>query len=93
MVLKEREKARLQATEMRVLRKIAGVTRMDCVRNETARKRLKLESVLKKVERRRESWKEKVESMKGSVAEKVMTGEGVGRRLRGRPKKRWRDPF
>ena len=53
-VLTEREKSRLQATEMRVLRKIAGVTRLDQVRNETVRDRLRIEPVLKKVERRRE---------------------------------------
>ena len=78
-VLKERETSRLQATEMKVLRKIAGVTRMDCVRNETVRERRKVEPILKKVERRRQCWKE-------SVAEKVMTG-AVGRRLRGCPQK------
>ena len=73
---------------MRVLRKIAGVTRLDQVRNETVRDRLRLEPVLKMVERRRECWKEKVESRKGSVVEKVLTGEGVGKRPRGRPRKR-----
>ena len=78
---------------MRVLRKIAGVTRLDQVRNETVRNRLRLEPVLKKMERRREGWKEKVESRKGSVVEKVLTGEGVGKRPTGRPNKRWRDPF
>ena len=31
-VLREREKTRLQASEMSVLRKIAGVTRLDCIR-------------------------------------------------------------
>ena len=94
-VLTEWDKSRLQATEMRVLRKIAGVTscRLDQVRNETVRDRLRLEPVLKKVERRRECWKEKVESRKGSVVEKVLTGKGVGKRPRGRPRKRWRDPF
>ena len=76
-----------------MLRKIAGVTRLDQVRNENVRERLKLELVLKKVERRRESWKEKVENRKGSVAEKVLTGEKVGKRPRGRPRKRWRDSF
>ena len=92
-VLKEKEKSRLQATEMRVLRKITGVSRLDHIRNETVRERLGLEPVLKKVERRSECWKEKVESRKGSVVEKVLTGEGVGKRPRGRPRKRWRDPF
>ena len=92
-VLKEREKSRLQATEMRVLRKITGVSRLDHVRNETVRERLGLEPVLKKVERRRECWKEKVESRKRSVVEKVLMGEGVGKRPRGRSRKRWRDPF
>ena len=38
-------------------------------------------------------WKEKVESRKGSVVEKVLTGEGIGKRSRGHPRKRWRDPF
>ena len=66
---------------------------MDHVRNETARERLKLEHVLNKVERRKECWKEKVESRKGSVVEKVLTGEGVGKRPRVWPIKRWRDPF
>ena len=43
----------LAAAEMRVLRKIAGVSRLDHVRNEAVRERLRLELVLKKVERRR----------------------------------------
>ena len=63
-VLTKWEKSRLQPTEMKVLRKIAGVTRFDQVRNETVRDRLRLEPVLKKVERRRECWKEKVEEGK-----------------------------
>ena len=44
-------------------------------------------------EGRRECWNEKVESRKGSVVEKVLTGKGVGKRPRGRLRKRWRDLF
>ena len=33
-VQREREKTRLQASGMSVLRKIVGVTRLDCIRNE-----------------------------------------------------------
>ena len=39
-VLREKEKTRLQATEMSVLRKITGVTRLECIRNEKIRHRL-----------------------------------------------------
>ena len=39
---------------MRVLRKIAGVSRLDYVRNEMVRERLRIEPVLKNVERMRE---------------------------------------
>ena len=37
-VLRERDKMRLQAMEMKVLRKVAGVTRLHCVRSEEIRK-------------------------------------------------------
>ena len=80
------------AAEMRVLRKIADVSRLDHVRNETVRERLRIEPVSKKVERMRECWKEKVESRKGSVVEKVLTGEGIGKRPRGRPRKSGETP-
>ena len=33
-VLKDRDKTRLQAAEMKVLRRVVGVTRLGCVRNE-----------------------------------------------------------
>ena len=72
---------------------IAGVSRLDHVRNEMVRETLRLEPVLMKVERRTECWKEKVESRRGSVVEKVLTGEGIGKRPRGRLRKRWRAPF
>ena len=40
-MLKDRDKTRLQAAEMKVLRRVVGVTRLDCVRNEVIRERLK----------------------------------------------------
>ena len=44
--------SRLQTAEMRALKKIAGVSRFDHFRNEMVRERLRLELVLKKVERK-----------------------------------------
>ena len=45
---------RVQAAEMRVLRKIAGVRRMDHVRNEDIRAQLRQEGVVEQVGRKRE---------------------------------------
>ena len=40
-VLKDRDKTRLQAAEMKVLKRVVGVTRLGCVRSEVIRERLK----------------------------------------------------
>ena len=50
-VLREKEKAKLQATEMSVLRKVAGVTRLDCIRNDEIR-RLQQRSIVEVVKER-----------------------------------------
>ena len=92
-VLREKEKARLQTAEMNVLRKFAGVTRLEHIRNEEVRQRLQQRSILDVVREKRESWRVKVMETLGSLMERVMAGEVEGRRPRGRPRKRWRDPF
>ena len=43
--------SKLQAAEMRVLRRIKGVTRLDRLRNEDIRKELGIDSILDQVER------------------------------------------
>ena len=53
-VLKDRDKTRLQAAEMNVLRSVVGVTRLECVRNETIKERLKQETVVAQVKKRRD---------------------------------------
>ena len=45
-VLREKEKSRLQAVEMSVLREVAGVTRMNHIRNEEIRHRLQQRSII-----------------------------------------------
>ena len=82
--LKERDKSRVQAMEMKVLRGVAGVTRLDCVMNEKIRKGLKQEAVVAQVKRRREGWKDRVLENQGSIVEKVMRGQVEGRIPRGR---------
>ena len=92
-VLKEREKQRIQAAEMRVFRKIAGVRRMDHMRNDDIRAQLRQEGIVEQVGRKREVWKKRVEEQIGSVTEMVMSGTVPGKRPRGRPRKRWSDAY
>ena len=49
---RERDKMRLQAMEMRVLRGVAGVTRLECMRCEEIRKALKQQEVVTQVMKR-----------------------------------------
>ena len=92
-VLREKEKSRLQATEMSILRKVAGVTRMDHIRNEEIRHRLQQRLIVDVVRERRERWRVKLMVNPESLVERVMVGEIEGRRPRGRPRKRWGDAF
>ena len=59
-VLMEKEKSRLQATEMSILRKVIGVTRMDHIRNEEIGCRLQQRPIVDVVRERRERWRVKV---------------------------------
>ena len=73
------------ADDGKTLRRVQGIARMDCVRNEEIRRGLKQESVVSQVMKRREWWKDKVMGNHGSLMEKEMRGQVDGKRPRGRP--------
>ena len=74
-VLREKEKSRLQAIEMSMLRKIIAVTRRDHIRNEEIRHRLQQRSIVDVARERRERWRVKVMEKPESFVERVMVGE------------------
>ena len=85
-------KSRIQATEMRVLRLIYGVTRRDRVRNEVIRQTLKAESVLTIIERNLLRWYGHVERMPDSRdVKRIHKWKPNKKRPIGRPRKRWED--
>ena len=51
--MREKERAKLQATEMNVLRKVAKVTRLHCIGNDEIRQRLQQRSIVEVVKERR----------------------------------------
>ena len=76
-VLKEREKQRVQAAEMRVLRKIAGVRRIDNMRNDDIRTQLRQEGIVEQVRRKREVWKKQVEDVIANVIAMYLSVDGT----------------
>ena len=88
--LQARHKGRIEAMQMRVFRRIEGVSRLDRVRNADLRCRLKQEGVLDTVKKRQQNWKQRVEEMStNGVIKKIYDEEIPGRRPQGRPRKRW----
>jgi len=92
-MLTEELNKRLRVFEMRCLRRIAGVTRQDCVKNEVIRRNLKIiRDIVEKVELRRLSYFGHVARMDHNRFPYItIHGRVNGCRRRGRPRKRWID--
>ena len=90
--LKKTEARKLDVTEMKMLRWMSGVTRMDRVRNDHIRGTVKVTEVSKKVQEARLRWYgHLMRREEQHVAREVMDMEVDGTRRRGRPKTRWKD--
>ena len=90
--LKKTQERKLEVEEMKMLRWMCGVTKMDKIRNERIRGTVKAEKISKKIQERRLQWYGHVRRREdGYVGRRVMEMEVPGRRGRGRPKQRWMD--
>ena len=84
--------SKIQATEMRVLRLIYGVTRRDRIRNDNIRQALKVESVLAIIERNQLRWYGHVQRMPDTRDPKrIHKWKAKKKRPIGRPIQRWED--
>ncbi len=91
-VLIERLNSKIQASEMRVLRLIVGVTRRDRWRNTRIREILRVEPVITQIERAQLKWYGHVRRMPQirSVCH-IHDWQPLGRRPVGRPRRQWMD--
>ena len=91
--MKKAQEQRLDVTEMKMLRWMSGVTRMDKIRNQYVRGSAKVTEASKKIQEYRLRWfghlSRRVDEE--HVAREAMEMEMVGTRGRGRPRVRWRD--
>lgn len=89
-IIKERDKSKLQAAEMRFLRRVKGCTRRDLIRNEDIRKELNIYNINDKVEDYKGKWKEHLSRMDNErIPALIQQYQPKGKRDVGRPRKRW----
>ena len=90
--LQKRHNSKIQAMEMRYLRNVEGVTRLDRVLNEDIRRRLEVESVLAVADRKMKEWRKTIKGMSQErLARRVFEEDVCRRRPRGQPGKKWID--
>ena len=90
--LKKAQEKKLEVAEMRMLRWMCGVTKLDKIRNERIRGTTKVGEITKKVQERRLKWYGHVMRREEHyVGRRAMVMKVQGRRKRGRPKRRWLD--
>ena len=90
--VKKEQERKLDGAEMRMLRWMSGVTKLDRIRNERIRGTAKVGEISMKVQESRLKWYGHVLRREYEyVGKRVMGMEVPGSRRRGRPKRRWMD--
>ena len=91
-VMTERMRSQVQASEMRFLRRIEGVTLFNKVRSSEIRKSLNIEPLLLRIERSQLRWFGHVSRMpQERLPKQALHAKANGRRPVGRPRTRWTD--
>ena len=90
--VKKAQTKKLDAAEMRMLRWMSGVTKLDRIANERIRGTTKVGEISKKVQESRLKWYRHVlRREEKHVGKIMMVMEVPGKRRRGRPNRRWLD--
>jgi hypothetical protein len=91
-VLKRREEQRLQGAQMKFLRHLLGITKLENENNQTIREKLVVQNTVKEVKQYQRKWLQHVQRMDtNKIPKQTLQYRPKGRRNIGRPRKRWRD--
>ena len=82
----------MDVAEMKMLYWACGHTRLDHIKNEDIRRRVRVTEVNRKIQERRLRWYGHVQRREEDhVTRRTLEMEVEGRRARGRPRRRWMD--
>jgi len=91
-VLKKREEQRLEAVQMKFLRRLLGITKLDKEKNQCIREKTGAQNIVTEIKQYQKKWLQHVQRMdRNRLPRQALKYRPEGRRNIGRPKKRWRD--
>jgi len=91
-VLKKREEQRLEAAQMKFLRYLLGITKLDKEKDQCIREKMGPQNTVKEIKQYQKKWLQNVQRMnRNRLPRQALKYRPEGRRNIGRPKKRWRD--
>jgi len=91
-VLKKREEQRLEAAQMKFLRHLLGIIKLDKGKNQCIRQKTGAQNTVKEIKQYQKKWLQHVHRMDTNrLPKQAIQYQPKGRRNIGRPRKRWRD--
>ena len=88
-VLKKREEQSLEAAQMKFLRHLLGITKLDKEKNQCIRQKTGAQSIVKEIKQYQEKWLQHVQRMDTNrLPKQAQQYKPKGRRNIGRPRKR-----
>jgi len=91
-VLKKREEQRLEAAQMKFLRHLLGITKLDKEMNQCFGQQTGAQNTVKEIKQYQKKWVQHVQMMDTNrLSKQALKYKPKGRRNIGRPRKRWRD--
>jgi hypothetical protein len=93
-VLKKREEQRLATIQMKFLRHLLGITKLDKENNQSIREKTGAENIVNEIKQYQKKWLQHVQRMdRNRIPKQTLQYRPTGRRNIGGPRKRWRDQF
>jgi len=91
-VLKKRDEQRVEAAQMKFLRHLLGITKLDKEKSQCIRQKTGAQNIVKEIKQYQEKWLQHVQRMDTKrIPKQAIQYKPKRRRNIGRPRKRWRD--
>ena len=91
-VLQKREEQPLEAAQIKFLRHLLGITKLDKEKNQYIRGKTGAQSIVKEIKQYQKKWLQHVQRTDTNrLPKQALQYRPKGRRNTGRPRKRWRD--